>query len=109
MWQFMSAALLQDNEKCNGLERAWAGNVDPSIMQLLPVFDYQKCLNDLAAPSWLVNIFHCYLDAYTWPPSDKAQWQLIGTVSSKKWVRDQGKLELWILGMKSQRLADGGG
>jgi hypothetical protein len=40
-----------------GLERAQAGNVNPSIMWLLPAFDYQKCLDDLVTPSWLVDTF----------------------------------------------------
>ena len=33
---------------------------------LLHVFNYRKCLEDLAAPSWLVNTFRRYLDADTW-------------------------------------------
>jgi hypothetical protein len=83
------------------LERAWVGNVDPSIMRLLPVFDYQKHLDDLAAPSWLVDTFHPYLDEDTWPPLDEAQGQLIGTGSNKKRAREQGKLEQRIPCMKS--------
>jgi hypothetical protein len=76
-------------------------------MRLIPAFDYQKRLDDLAAPSWLVDTFRRYLDADTWPPSDEAQWQLIGTGSNKKRSREQGKLEQRILRMKSQRLSDG--
>jgi hypothetical protein len=71
------------------------------------VFDYQKRLDNLAMPSWLVDTFCRYLDADTWPPSDEAQGQLISTGSNKKWVREQGKLEQQILRMKSQRLSDG--
>ena len=95
------------DDHIQGLERARAGNVDPFIMRLLPAFDYQKRLDDLAAPSWLVDTFHRFLDADTWPPLDKAQKQLIGIGSSKKQARDEDKLELWIPGMKSQRLSDG--
>jgi hypothetical protein len=54
------------------LERARADNVDPSIMRLSPAFDYQKRLDNLAAPSWLVDTFRRYLDTDPWPPSDKA-------------------------------------
>jgi hypothetical protein len=89
------------------LERAWTGNVDLSIMQLLPTFDYQKRLDDLAAPSWLVDTFRRYLDADTWPPSDKPRGHLIGTRSNKKRAREQGKLEQRIPLMTSQRLSDG--
>jgi hypothetical protein len=63
---------LPSDDHVQGLERARGGNVDPSIMQLLPAFDYQKRLDDIAAPSWLVDIFRRYLDADPWPPSDKA-------------------------------------
>jgi hypothetical protein len=90
-----------------GLERARADNVDPSIMRLLPAFDCQKRLDDLVAPSWLVDTFRRYLDADTWPPSDEARGQLIGTGSNKKRAREQGKLEQRIPRMKSQRLSDG--
>src|SRR5882672_6405710 len=38
---------LQSNDHVQGLERARKNNVDPSIMRLLPAFDYQKCLDDL--------------------------------------------------------------
>jgi hypothetical protein len=44
------------NDNVQGLERARANNVDPSIMRLLPAFGYQKRLNGLAAPNWLVEI-----------------------------------------------------
>jgi hypothetical protein len=97
------------NDHVQGLERARANNVDPSIMRLLPAFNYQKRLDDLAAPSWLVDTFRRYLDADPWPPSDKTQGQPIGIGSSKKRAREQAKLELRVLGMKSQRLSDGSG
>jgi len=47
------------NDHVQGLERARKNNVDPSIMPLLPAFDYQKCLDDLAAPNWLVDTSRC--------------------------------------------------
>ena len=89
------------------LERAQAANIDPSIMSGLMAINYQKCLDDLVARNWLVNVFWHYLNTDPWPPSDKAQGQLIGTGSNKKWAREQGKLEQWIPCMKSQRFPDG--
>jgi hypothetical protein len=41
-----------------------------------------------------------------WPPSDEAQGQPIGTGSSKKRVREQGKLEVRIPGTMSQNRSD---
>ena len=79
------------------------------IMRLLPVFDYQKHLDYLAAPSLLVDTFRHYLDADTWPPSDDARRRPIGTGSSKKRVRKHGKLEVWIPGTNSQRRSDDSG
>jgi hypothetical protein len=78
-------------------------------MRLLPAFGYQKRLDDLAAPSWLVDTFRRYLDTDPWPASDKARGQPIGTGSNRKWAREQGKLEQRIPCMKSQRLSDGNG
>ena len=97
------------DDHIRGLERARAGNVNPSIMRLLPAFDYQKRLGDLAAPSWLVDTFRRHLDAEPWPLSDKAQRQPIGTGSSKKREREQAKLESRIPHAKSQRVSDGSG
>jgi hypothetical protein len=95
------------DDRIQGLERAWAGNVNPSIMRLLPVFDYQKRLDNLVTPSWLVDTFRRYLNEDPWPPSDEARGQLISTGSNKKRAREQGKLEQQIPCMKSQRLSDG--
>ena len=97
------------DDHVQGLERARGGNVDPSIMRLLPAFDYQKRLDDIAAPSWLVDTFRRYLDADPWPPSDKARGQPIGTGSNNKRARQQEKLEQRIPRIKSQRLTDGSG
>jgi hypothetical protein len=94
-------------DQLRALERAQAANIDPSIMFGLTAFNYQKRLDDQVAPSWLVDTFRRYLDADTWPPSDEAQGQLIGTGSNKKRAREQGKLEKRIPRMKSQRLSDG--
>jgi hypothetical protein len=94
-------------DQLQALEQAQAANIDPSIISGLTAFNYQKRLDDLVAPSWLVDTFRRYLDADTWPPSDEARGQLIGTGSNKKRAREQGKLEQRIPRMKSQRLSDG--
>jgi hypothetical protein len=97
------------NDHLQGLEWVRADNIDSSIMRLLPAFNYEKCLNALAAPApcWPVNTFWRYLNTGPWPPSDKSWGQPISTGSCKKHTQDQGKLELWIPGMKYQRLSDG--
>jgi hypothetical protein len=74
----------------------WAENADSSIMWLLPAFDYQKHPND--PTSQLVDTFRRYLDTDRWLPSDKARGQPISTGSSEKQPRDQGRLELQVLG-----------
>jgi hypothetical protein len=94
-------------DQLQALERAQAANIDPSIISGLTAFNYQKRLDDLVAPSWLVDTFRRYLEADTWPPSDEARGQLIGTGSNKKRAREQGKLEQRIPRVKSQRLSDG--
>jgi hypothetical protein len=89
------------------LNQMKSSNVPSSFLEENTAFKYQKRLNDLISPSWLVDTFRRHLDADPWPSSDKAEGQPIGTGSSKKRARDQGKLELRIPGMKSQRLFDG--
>jgi hypothetical protein len=96
-------------DQLQALERAQAANIDPSIMSGLMAFNYQKRLDDLAAPSWLVDTFRHHLNADFWLPSDEARGQPIGTGSSKKRAREQGKLEVRIPGTKSQRRSDGSG
>jgi len=91
------------------LEDAQIANVPESVMTNLPAFSYRKRLDDLAAPSWLVNTFRHNLNPDLWPSSDKFQGQPIGTGSSKKRAREQGKLEVRIPGTKSQRRSDGSG
>jgi len=91
------------------LEDARVANVPESIMTNLPAWNYRKHLDDLAAPSWFVDTFRRNLDPDFWPPSDKAREQPIGTGSSKKRAREQGKLGVRIPGTKSQRLSDGSG
>ena len=86
-----------------------SNNAPPSYLHSNSAFKYQKRLNDLISPSWLVDTFRRFLDIDTWPLSDKARGQPISTGSSKKRARDEGKLELRIPGMKSQRLSDGSG
>ena len=78
-------------------------------MTNLPAFSYRKRLDDLAAPSWLVDTFRHNLNPDLWPSSDKFRRQPIGTGSSKKRAREQGKLEVRMPGTKSQRRSDGSG
>ena len=84
-------------------------NIPESVMTNLPASSYCKCLDDLAAPSWLVDTFRHHLNPDLWPPSDKAEGQPIGTGSSRKRAREKGELELRILWAKNQRLSDGSG
>jgi hypothetical protein len=96
-------------DQLQALERAQAANIDPSIMSGLMAFNYQKRLDDLAAPSWLVDTFRRNLNAEFWPSSDKFREQPIGTGSSKKRAREQDKLVVRIPGTKSQRRSNGSG
>jgi hypothetical protein len=73
------------------------------------ILKYTKRVACLRSPDWLVDTFRRHLNAGPWPPSDKAKGQPIGTGSSKKRVREQGKLELRVPRAKSQRLSDGSG
>jgi hypothetical protein len=83
-------------------------NAPPSYLYSNAAFKYQKHLNDLVAPSWLVDTFRRHLNADFWLPSDEARRQPISTGSSKR-AREQGKLEVRIPGTKSQRRSDGSG
>jgi len=94
-------------EQLNVLNQMLSSNVPPSFLHENTAFKYQKHLNDLVTPSWLVDTFRRHLNADFWPPSDEARGQPIGTGSSKKRARDQGKLEVRIPGTKSQRRSDG--
>jgi hypothetical protein len=91
------------------LEDAQIANVPESVVTNLPAFSYRKRLDDLAAPSWLVNMFRQKLNPDLWPSSDKFRRQPIGTGSSKKRAREQGKLEVRMPGTKSQRRSDSSG
>jgi hypothetical protein len=91
------------------LNQMQSSGVPSSFLEENTAFKYQKRLNDLISPSWLVDTFRRFLDIDTWPLSDKARGQPISTRSSKKRARDDGRLELRIPGMKSQRLSDGSG
>jgi hypothetical protein len=86
-----------------------SNNAPPSYLHSNAAFKYQKHLDDLATPSWLVDTFRRHLNADPWPPSDKPQGQPIGTGSGKKRAREQGKLELRIPPTKSQKLSNGSG
>jgi hypothetical protein len=100
---------LPPHEDFEVLKDMQSNNTPPSYFHSNSAFKYQKRLNNLISPSWLVDTFRRFLDIDTWPLSDKARGQPISTGSSKKRVRDEGKLELWIPGMKSQRLSNGSG
>jgi hypothetical protein len=84
-------------------------NVPSSYLHSNAAFKYQKRLDDLVAPNWLVGTFRRHLDADPWPPSDKARGQPIGTGSHNKLARQQDMLERRIPRIKSQRLTDGSG
>ena len=94
-------------EEIKALEEAQSANLPPSIMAGLTAFKYQKHLDDLATPSWLVDTFRRHLNTGHWPPSDQAQGQPITIRSGRKRAREQAKLELRIPRAKSQRLSDG--
>jgi hypothetical protein len=96
-------------EEVKALEEAQSANLPPSIMAGLTAFKYQKHLDDLATPSWLVDTFRRHLNTGYWPPLDQAQGQPIVVGSSRKRAREQAKLELRIPRTKSQRLSDGSG
>ena len=98
---------LPSDEDFETLKHMKSNNALPSYLYSNATFKYQKHLNDLVLLSWLVNTFRCHLNADFWLPSDKARGQPIGTGSSKKWVREQGKLDVQIPGTKSQRHSDG--
>jgi hypothetical protein len=91
------------------LNQMQSSNVPPSFLEENTAFKYKKRLYDLTAPSWLVDTFRRHLNIDCWPPSDQARAQLIGIGSSKKRVREQGKLEVRMPGTKSQRRSDGSG
>jgi hypothetical protein len=96
-------------EEVKALQEAQSANLPPSIMAGLTAFKYQKHLDDLATPSWLVDTFRRHLNTGYWPPSDQAQGQPVAIGSSRKRAREQAKLELRIPRTKSQRLSDGSG
>jgi hypothetical protein len=96
-------------EQLDVLNQMLSSNVPPSFLHENTAFKYQKHLNDLVAPSWLVDTFRRHLNAEFWPSSDKFREQPIGTGSSKKRAREQDKLVVRIPGTKSQRRSDGSG
>src|SRR6202042_1240034 len=88
------------DEDFETLKDMQSNNAPPSYLYSNATFTYQKHLYDLTAPSWLVNTFRRHLNMDCWPPSDDAQGQPIATRSSRKRAREQGKLEVRILGTK---------
>ena len=83
------------------------GLIDEELGNGSVVLNYEKRMVFLKSPDWLVHTFERHLTADSWPWSDKAQARLIGTEFSKKRVREQGKLEVQILGAKAQRRSNG--
>jgi hypothetical protein len=65
-----------------------SNNAPPSYLYSNAAFKYQKHLNDLVAPSRLVDTFRRHLNADFWPPSDEARGHPIGAGSSKKRARE---------------------
>jgi hypothetical protein len=49
-----------------------SNNTPLSYLHSNAAFKYQKRLDDLATPSWLVDTFRRHLDTDPWPLSDKA-------------------------------------
>ena len=97
------------DEDFETLKDMQSNNAPPSYLYSNAAFKYQKRLDDLVAPNWLVDTFRRHLDIDCWPPRDKAQAQPIGIGSSKKRAREKGKLEVRMPGTKSQRRSDGSG
>jgi hypothetical protein len=73
------------------------------------VLNYEKRMDSLKSPDWLVHTFGRHLNTGFLPPSDKARGQPIGTGSSKKRASEQGMLEQRIPSTKSQRRSNGSG
>jgi hypothetical protein len=66
---------LPSDEDFETLKDIKSNNAPPSHLYS----KYQKHLNDLVAPSWLVDMFRRRLNADFWSPSDEARGQPIGT------------------------------
>jgi hypothetical protein len=97
-------------EQINQLQRLRGkGITDEELGNDSVVLNYEKRMAFLKSPDWLVRTFARHLGADPWPLSDKARRQPIGTGSSKKRTREQGKLEVRVPSMKSQRRSDGSG
>lgn len=96
-------------EQINQLQRLRNKGLTDEELGNDSVLNYQKRMASLKSPDWLVDTFRRHLDADPWPLSDKARPQPIGTGTSKKRAREQGKLGERIPRMKSQRFADGSG
>jgi hypothetical protein len=97
------------DEDFETLKDMQSNNAPPSYLYSNAAFKYKKRLYDLTAPNSLVDTFRRHINMDCWPPSDEARGQPICTGSSKKRAREQGKLEVRILGTKSQRRSDGSG
>jgi hypothetical protein len=96
-------------EDIKTLEDMRSNNAPLSYLNSNVAFKYQKHLDDLATPSWLVDTFRRHLNTGYWPPSDQAEGQPIAIGSNRKRAREEAKLELRIPRTKSQRLSDGSG
>ena len=83
-------------------EYARVANVPESIMTNSAALSYRKGLDDLAAPSWLVDTFHRHLNIHPWPLSDEAQGQSIELDLVKS---GQGSGVSWSCGFCPQSVA----
>ena len=97
-------------EQINQLQRLRdKGLSDDDLGNDSVVLNHTRRVASLKSPDWLVDTFRRHLNAGYWPSSDKAQAKPIGSGSSKKRVREQGKLEQRILPTKSQKRSNGSG
>jgi len=71
-------------DQFDALKQMQSSNVPSFFLGENITFKYQKRLNDLVSPSWLVDTFQRSLDTDPWPPSDKARGQpIISTLSDR--------------------------
>jgi hypothetical protein len=75
-------------DQINKLRRLRAKGLTDDDLGNDSVLNHTKRVASLKSPDWLVDTFRRHLNAGSWPPSDKAQGQPIGSGSSKKRVRE---------------------
>jgi hypothetical protein len=86
------------------LKEMQSNNAPPSYLYSNATFKYKSAS---MISRWPVDTFRRHLNMDCWPPSDEARGQPIGTGSSKKRAREQGKLEMRVPSeaFRRQRLA----